>query len=387
MRIGFDAKWFFTGNPSGRVIVRNLLQRLLDNNQYKEHEFYIFLDKADKDKDFPYAGPNVHLVYVWAKINLLSNFFFVPLEARSLGLDVFLFQYFAPITGKYKKITFINDIIFKDHPGYFTLTERLYFLPMGFLARRAHRLITISHSEKERLIYYKFFRRISRRIRQQNSCSTASGQIEVIHLGVDNCYKPKEEHPQSLLEETREKYHLPGKFLLYLGRLNERKNLANLVKALPYLEDKNIQLVLAGTYDWKMYDLPALTKALGIQDRVIFTGYIEDQYLPPLYALATVFCYVSFDEGFGLPPVEAMASGVPVVAANTGSLPEICEQAALYAAPGDPQEIAAQIDRLLSDPAVYEEKRALGLQRATTFTWEKAACQVIETCQTTINEK
>src|SRR5271157_2741466 len=94
MRIGFDAKWFFSGNPSGRVVVRNILAHLL--SRHPEHDFYVFLKSSEKDLPFPHVAPNIHLVYVWGKISLISNVFVIPLRALFMNLDTCLFQFSSP---------------------------------------------------------------------------------------------------------------------------------------------------------------------------------------------------------------------------------------------------------------------------------------------------
>lgn len=367
LRIGFDAKWFFSGNPSGRVIVRNILDQWL--TRPGPHEFYIFLKKEDRFKDFPYQGPHIHPVYVWGRINLLSNLLAVPLKARSLKLDAVIFQYFSPLFSHFKRIVFINDAIYRSHPEYFTLMERLYFSPIRFLARRAHRVCTISESEKGRLVRHKF---------------SPEERIDVVHLGVDKRFKPQPAHDSIALAGVISTYRLPEKFLLYVGRLNARKNLPNLLKALALLKDRSMPLVLAGAYDWKMFDLGPLIGELGIGHRVIYTGFVEDRHLPALYSLAGIFCYVSFDEGFGLPPLEAMASGVPVVVANSGSLPETCGNAGNYVDPFDPADIARAIDLLLADRDLYEKQRNIGLDRAARFTWEQSAANLLSVCRETV---
>ena len=125
MRIGFDAKWYFNGNPSGRIVVRNLLKEFIAINT--EHEIYVILNKKDYDKNFPFENDKVKLIYVWSGINLLSNIIVVPIIISKYKLDVCVFQYFAPIFGSFKKIVYIHDVIFKAHPEFFTLKERIYF--------------------------------------------------------------------------------------------------------------------------------------------------------------------------------------------------------------------------------------------------------------------
>ena len=150
------------------------------------------------------------------------------------------------------------------------------------------------------------------------------------------------------------------------------------------LKNKNIKLVLAGSYQWKMFNLPEMIKMHHLEERIILTGYVNDELLAPLYSLATLFCYISYDEGFGFPPLEAMASGVPVVVANTGSLPEICAEAGNYVDPHDPGAVAKSIDRLLENEVLYSGKKAAGILRSKHFSWENSArdlmASLMKTC-------
>jgi glycosyltransferase involved in cell wall biosynthesis len=364
MRIGFDGRWFFSGNPSGKVMACKLLQQLIAG--HPEHEYFVFLPRRERHLEFRLQAPHVKLIYTTGANGLLANCISLPWQARKLDLDVCVFFYFSGVFGKYKKIVFVNDITFLANPGYFTWKEKLYFRPIRFLNRWAARICTLSRSEKERMVRFKY---------------AATDKIAVVSLGVDERFAPLSEHVQSRIREVRATFGLPDRFLLYVGRMNERKNILNLLKAVNALKDKNIKLVLAGKVDWKMFDLQVKIKELALQDRVLLLGQVAEADLPVLYALATIFCYVSFAEGFGLPPLEAMASGVPVVVSDRDSLPEVCAAAGSYADPQKPEDIAAAIDRLLTDPNLREEKRAKGLLRAKCFSWEKSADKLLQVCR------
>jgi glycosyltransferase involved in cell wall biosynthesis len=361
MRIGIDAKWFFSGNPSGRVVTRNIIEHIL--RKYPQNDYYIFLKKHEINNAFPYSAANIHLVYIWGRINLISNYVFLPLKALFLKLDVCLFQSFCPPISPYKKVTFIFDVIFKTNPEYFTFWERTYFIPMIWSAKASSRVITISQSEKKRISDLKI---------------CPAEKISVIHMGVDRAFKPLEQQSAEAAEEVIRKYCLPDRYLLYVGRLNQRKNIGNLLKSVPLLKDKRIKLVLAGAEDWKMFNVQNSIQDLNITERVQCTGFVNNDHLPFLYSLATIFCYVSFDEAFGLPPLESMASGVPVIVANTGSLPEVCGNAGVFIDPHNPQDIADKIDLLLENNDLYKAKKAEGQQRATMFTWENSADLLIK---------
>jgi len=173
---------------------------------------------------------------------------------------------------------------------------------------------------------------------------------------------------------------------LYIGRINVRKNILSMLRSISYLEEKNIKLVLGGKYDRKTFHLPEIIKELKIEDRVMVLGYIDDMDLPILYSLATVFCYVSYDEGFGLPPLESLASGVPVVAANAGSIPEVCRDAVVYCDPNDPADIAHKIDSLLSNQAYYEKQRLAGIEIAKKYSWDKSAQHLLQVFENAVGQ-
>jgi glycosyltransferase involved in cell wall biosynthesis len=196
--------------------------------------------------------------------------------------------------------------------------------------------------------------------------------VEVIYLGLNSKFKPREFQDRNMVHEVVSRFNLPERFLLYVGRLNERKNIFNLLQAVKRLKDRKIGLVLAGVPQGRMFDLQKKIRELDLSDRVIVTGHIPDECLPALYSLATVFCFVSFDEGFGLPPLEAMASGIPVVLSETAVLREVCGDAGNYADPNRPEEIAGKIDALLENRILRIEKMRLGKERARQFQWSSS---------------
>ena len=200
-------------------------------------------------------------------------------------------------------------------------------------------------------------------------------------MGVDAKYKPVADKNSIEVQLVKEKYHIPDRFLFYVGRINVRKNIPNLLHAIEFINDKSIKLVIAGKKDWKSFDLPRHLKKYGLEDRVVTIGFVEDVDLPIIYSIAEVFCYVSFEEGFGLPPLESLASGVPVVVSNTSSLPEVCGEAGVYCNPNDPKDIAEKINLVLSDNKLRETKIKIGLERAKEFTWEKSAHTLIDLCE------
>lgn len=357
MKIGIDAKSFFTGPISTRKILQNLIPELL--NLYPDIHWVIFLDKKDKAFDFPKKGMNIHIQYVWAENNQISNLFVLPYYIKKHKLDLVVYQMFPSITTSIPAIAFIHDILFKDFPKFFTWKERLYFFPISYLTRRASRVIATTEFVATDLLKHNYV--------------ADRSLIDIVPLGVSSEFKPAEHFDAALLKSVAKKLNLPDRFMLFVGRLNVRKNLENLLKSIPLVQDKHIPLVVVGKAEWKAPELKNILSDPKIQHRVILIGNISDKDLPVVYALSTIFCFPSFAEGFGLPPLEAMASGVPVVVSNTTSLPEVCGDAGVYTDPGDTNSIADAINSLLENPDFYTQKKQMSLARSGEFTWEKSA--------------
>ena len=162
-------------------------------------------------------------------------------------------------------------------------------------------------------------------------------------------------------------------YVLYVGTLEPRKNVPALLWAFAALEDKEALLVLAGAKGWMYKEVFALTAELGIAGRVKMLGYVENDDLPVLYTEAQAFVYPSLFEGFGLPVLEAMQCGAPVITTNVSSLPEVAGDAALLVSPDDPAALTAALRRVLSEPGLREELRGKSLARAAQFSWRKTA--------------
>lgn len=360
VRIGIDAKWYFDGPPSGKMVIRNLVNEIC---QLKSKlKFYIILDKKCKSLYLDLENSNVEKVYVWNGNNLLSNVFFVPFVAQKYNLDVILYQTSVSFWGKHKKIAYIHDLIYISHPQYFSILERLYLKPLKILTRFADFIITVSNSEKNRFSELEF----------------TDKEVLVLHHGYDFIFNKSNTLKFNSSVDLQEKYNLPDKYILYVGRINTRKNIPNLLKSLTCLKDKEIKLVLVGNREWKIDNIETLLKHKNLSNRIIQTGSVTNEELAILYANAYIFCFPSFEEAFGLPPLEAMASGIPVVVSNSSSLPEVCGDAAIYVDANDCEAIADGISRLLTDKILYSKHKQLSLDRAKLFSWTNTAKYLIE---------
>ena len=362
MKIGIDAKWLFTGHISGKLFIQNILPELFA--LHPEIEWHIFLDKRNKNFTLPFKNENIKIHYIWAKVNMVSNLIILPGYAKRLQLDAVLFQTFFMKKGKYKSIVFIHDILFKNYPQFFTWKERLYFTPLKWITSSADRVITTTEFVKSELIRFQY--------------TKPHQPIDLAPSGVTNIFKPYYQHDPEFLRAVKEKYKLPEFYLLFAGRLNARKNIRGLIRSLHFLEDKNIPLVIVGEEEWKAPGINALLAQKETKERIIFTGFVADEELAAIYAMAKAFCFPSFAEGFGLPPLEAMASGIPVVVSDTTSMPEVCSHAALFIDPGNPKNIAEILNGLLKNKTLYEQKKKEGLEWSRKYTWKRTAEGIME---------
>jgi len=216
---------------------------------------------------------------------------------------------------------------------------------------------------------------------------TPPDKITVLYGGVDARFAPVQEPER--LAAVRTKYGIGTKpFILSIGTIQPRKNYRRLIQAFSILHihpptvnfqspTTNLQLVIAGGKGWLYDDIFAEVRRLGLENRVLFTGFVNDDDLPALYSAAEMLAFPSLYEGFGLPVLEAMACGTPVITSTVSSLPELAGDAALLVDPTDVGAIAAAMCRLLEDAELRRRLAAQGLDQARKFTWKKAAIQLM----------
>jgi glycosyltransferase involved in cell wall biosynthesis len=241
------------------------------------------------------------------------------------------------------------------HPRTRLLAIRM-MLPMA--VRRASAVITISKSAQHDL---------------QQVLKIPPEKIHIVYGAAPKNFEPVR-NPEKLAQ-IRQKYKLPDQFLLYVGTLEPRKNLTRLVRAFSHLKEQGQphKLVLAGPWGWSMNGFQQQIEELGLGESVQMLGYIPDEDLPGLYSLATVFVFPSLYEGFGLPPLEAMACGTPVLSSKNSSLAEICGDAAYLVDPLDEESLLEGLQRVLGDKTLREKLGEFGRKRAAEFSWERAA--------------
>ncbi|GAB6137374.1 glycosyltransferase family 4 protein [Halanaerobaculum tunisiense] len=296
--------------------------------------------------------------------------FELPFMSLNKNINVFHSPHFVyPIFSFDKLILTIHDLTPLLFPQYFSASERTYIKSMIWLAKfRADKIITVSQNTKQDLI---------------NEFNFNSDKIKVIYNGIDDSYKPI----RNGLDTIKEKYKTGDKYILYVGNIKPHKNIPRLLKALSKVKnDNNMKLVIVGKRD-KAYDqVFKVIDRYELEDNVIFTGFVPDNDLLLLYNAATLFVYPSLYEGFGLPPLEAMACGTPVITSNISSLPEVVGEAAITVDPYSIDDLATAINNVLSDSNLQEELSRKGLERVRQFSWRKTAQETFKVYQEVLKE-
>ncbi len=283
----------------------------------------------------------------------------LPLLARGLRSDVWHAPYYVrPFVGVPGPVVTVFDVIGHVVPGALGWRARLLFeLSMRVSLRGAAHIITSSDATRHDLI---------------TAYGVAAERITMVPLAVDARFAPQ---PRKLIDRVRGRYNLPPRYVMYLGSNKPHKNIAMLIEAFATV-DTDALLVIAGQWDARFPQAKQRVQQLRLSDRVRFLHNIDDHDVPALLSGAAAFVFPSLYEGFGLPPLEAMACGASVIASRTSSLPEVVGDAGLLVLP-QPAPFADAIARLLDDAALEDQLRARGLERAATFTWVNTARQTL----------
>ena len=259
---------------------------------------------------------------------------------RRWGADLLHATYIGPVRCSCPVAVTLHDMSFRRLPEYFSLRDRLLFATLlpASLRRAAVVLIDSEHTRRE---VARFF-------------PSLKTPVSAVPLGVSPRFQPTRGEAGG--EAVRRRYGTGECYILAVGNLQPRKNLASLVRAFGLLRDQfpDVRLVIAGQVRWRSSSLLALVRSLGLTSDVVFPGYVPLEDLPALYSCASVFVYPSTYEGFGLPILEAMACGTPVVAMNTSSIPEVAGDAALLVDPTSTDELTSAISRLLEDQGLAD---------------------------------
>ncbi len=256
----------------------------------------------------------------------------------------------------------VHDLIFRQLPEHHKPLNRWYLnYTLPLYCRRADHIIAVSEATRQDVV---------------QAYNLAPEDITVVHEAADPRFAPQSPEAQDRVRRT---YGLPERYCLYVGTIEPRKNLARLLTAWAplYEAGESPPLVIVGKRGWLAEPFFAALEDSPARDGVILTGYVVDGDLPAIYSAATIFVWPSLYEGFGLPPLEAMACGTPVLCARASSMPEVVGNAALLFDPEDVGALEVSLRQLLEDPALQIDLRSRGLARAARFSWERAARETL----------
>jgi glycosyltransferase involved in cell wall biosynthesis len=337
--------------------IRNLLRQLARID--RDTEYVLLCREADMGIAAQ-LGPNFRSVREPSPNYSFREQIHVPWVLRRERPDVYHApHYVLPAAVRCRSVVTIHDCIHLMFPQY--LPNRAAYAyaraSMWAAARRSSRILTVSEASKRDIL---------------DLFNVRPEKIVVVYNAIDEHFSaaPSDEH----VARIRERFQLDHKFVLYVGNIKPHKNLVRLIEAFSQLRRTHDDLKLLIIGD-EISKLPALRRAVHshkLHKYVRFLGYLKDDTLAVLYRLASVFVFPSLYEGFGLPAVEAMASGTPVVTSNVSSLPEVTGDAAVLVDPYDVESIGNGIRRVLDDPQFAEELRLKGLKRAREFSWARS---------------
>ena len=365
MRVAIDARKLHDFGIG--TYTRNLLRHLARIDH--DNEYVLLCHQPDLGIGTQ-LGQNFRTVLEPSRNYSVREQFHVPWVLHRERPDVFHApHYVLPPAVRCRSIVTIHDCIHLMFPQY--LPNRAASLyakaSMWSAAHRSHKILTVSEASKRDIIRF---------------LNVPADKVVVVYNAIDERFglTPSDE----AIARVRERYQLDHRFVLYVGNIKPHKNLVRLVEAFGQLRARgfdDLTLLIIGD---EISKLPALRRAVHshkLHKHVRFLGYLPDETLAILYRLADVFVFPSLYEGFGLPPLEAMACGAPVVTSNVSSLPEITGDAAILVDPYDAASIADGAARILSDPALRDELRVKGIARAREFSWERSVARTREIYQ------
>jgi glycosyltransferase involved in cell wall biosynthesis len=362
VRIGIDARKLHDFGIG--TYIRNLLRHLARLD--RRTEFVVLCRPADLET-VNSLGENFRAVRETVANYSIAEQIKIPLALKREGVTLFHApHYVLPLLVPCRSVVTIHDCIHLMFPQYLPNRFALEYarLSISIASRRAARVLTVSESSKRDILRF---------------VDTEPDKIDVIYNAYDERFgvEPREVD----VVRVRERYQLHDEFVLYAGNVKPHKNLGRLIEAFDMVRRRNLQhlkLVLIGDEISKYAALRRAVHKHQLHQYVRFLGYLPEETLAVMYRLAGVFVFPSLYEGFGLPPLEAMASGTPVVTSNVSSLPEVAGDAAVLVDPYDPAAIADGIERVLTDERLRHDLRRRGLVRARQFSWEDSVRRVHE---------
>ena len=366
MKLGYDIRPFLKEETGVGIYLKNLLFHLsrLDT----ENEYYLFSsswkDRFAAEKIPPFRRLHFHdyrlpvklINYLWYRLGRprLDRFFKESLDLTHSPTPL-------PLPTAGKKVVTVYDLFFLDFPEQADRqARRVFYGKIRSSLLQADAVVAISEFTRNQIL---------------DRFAVDPARVQTIHLGLNREFWAAKD--EKTCEELRGRLGLPDDFLLFVGALEKRKNITGLLDALKIIHNRRgkLPLVLAGRSGEASLDVQNKAEALGLASSLIFTGYCDEKELRCLYRMADLLVYPSLWEGFGLPLLEAMASGLPVAASQRTAIPEIAGDAVLYFDPENPEDMADQIIRGIEQTELRKSLVGRGLERADRFSWARTAEQ------------
>lgn len=328
---------------------------------YGSHRYSFFLRQQSPLPDVHGGKTSTircRIPFSWRVSRLVYQYILLPGRARQLACDVLHFPgYLAPGRSKTPVVVTIHDLLAFSHPEFCRQATVLHYrfqLPRS--VKYADAIVVPSEYTCHVLA---------------DHFPEAMEKTHVVPFGVDERFHPQESCDEKVRLSTR--YNLPDSFILFVGQIEPKKNVPGLLRAFKMLIERGVtshHLVIAGSQGWEPVNIKALAGELNIVDYVHLLGFVPQADLPGLYRAADIFAFPSFCEGFGLPPLEAMACGTPVILSNQGSLPEIAGPATGMCSPEESHAWAYELEKMIGDRDLRRLVADKGLNRAAQFTWK-----------------
>ncbi len=369
MRIGIDSRLSYHQPAGISRYTWHLLRAIAELN--KDDEFVVFQHRKQPESLIQQANFQRRTLY--APVHRSLEQFMLPLELMRYGLDLLhSTDFIPPLYSAIPSVITVHDLAFLHWPHFLTKDSAAYYGQIDRAVRRARHIIVPSQSTKQDLI---------------GILGTPDNKVSIIYEAPNPIFRPLP------IEATRaavtKRFGIPDSYIFFISTIEPRKNVNGLLTAFRHLLDKynvtDTGLVLAGSPGWLYDETMDLVKKLNLEEKTFFLGRIADEDLHNLYVGARFHVHPAHYEGFGLPPLEAMACGTPTIVSNVSSLPEVVSDAALLVDPKDTEEIAVAMHRLLTDQDLYTELRDKGLKRADCFKWELAARSTLDVYHRVIN--
>lgn len=361
MRIGIDARLVYYSQAGIGQYILHLVNGLAKIDAENE---YVLL-QSRKDETTILERPNFRRVSLWTPSHHRLERYSLNVELMRLGLDVLHSpDFIPPYRPSCKSVITVHDLAFLLYPHFLTKESARYYGHIDEAVRWTDHIIAVSHSTKRDTIQH---------------LGVPEDKIAVVHEAASPIFRPVDR--DEAREQVRDRHGIDAPFILFVSTIEPRKNVPTLMRAVWQLVEcykDDVHLVLAGGKGWLYEDAFAVVDELDMDDRVHFVGRVTSEDLLYLYNAAELLAHPAFYEGFGLPPLEAMACGLPVIVSNVASLPEVVGDAGLLIDPHDVDELTVAMWRVLNDGDLRQEMTEKGERQAARFSWERAARETLE---------